>query len=137
VNKVNNNRKILLFDGVCNLCNGAVQFVIKRDKNARLKFASLQSEAGQKLLKEFHLPENEFESFVFIDGDKAYTKSTAALQVAKNLGSFWKTFYAFIIIPKPIRDFAYSLIAKNRYKMFGKRESCMIPTPELKSRFLQ
>jgi predicted DCC family thiol-disulfide oxidoreductase YuxK len=137
VNKVNNNRKILLFDGVCNLCNGAVQFVIKRDKNARLKFASLQSEAGQKLLQEFHLPADEFESFVFIDGDKAYTKSTAALQVAKNLGSFWKTFYAFIIIPKPIRDFAYSLIAKNRYKMFGKRESCMIPTPELKSRFLQ
>jgi predicted DCC family thiol-disulfide oxidoreductase YuxK len=134
---MNNNSKILLFDGVCNLCNGAVQFVIKRDKNTRLKFASLQSEAGQKLLQEFNLPTDEFESFVFIDGDKIYTKSTAALKVAKDLGGFWKLFYAFVILPKPFRDFAYSLIAKNRYKMFGKRDVCMIPTPELKSRFLQ
>ncbi|RYD80437.1 MAG: thiol-disulfide oxidoreductase DCC family protein [Sphingobacteriales bacterium] len=128
---------ILLFDGVCNLCNGIVQFVIKRDSKRRFLFASLQSETGQEILKDFNLPAANFDSFILISDGKCYQKSTAALKVAKELNGFWKAFYYLIFIPKPIRDFFYNLIAKNRYKIFGKRESCMIPTPELKSRFLQ
>ncbi|MGZ5282470.1 MAG: thiol-disulfide oxidoreductase DCC family protein [Bacteroidia bacterium] len=132
-----NSNPVLLFDGVCNLCNGAVQFVIKRDKKAIFRFAALQSETGQKILAQNHLPQSEFETFILIADHKIYTKSTAALEVAKMLGGIWKLFYFLIIIPKPVRDFIYTLIAKNRYKLFGRKEACMIPTPELKSRFLQ
>ncbi len=131
------NQKILLFDGVCNLCNSIVQFVIKRDKNHKFLYASLQSQSGQEILKEFNLPGNKFDTFILIENGKYYERSTAALKVSKELGGLWKWFYILIFIPKPIRDFFYSLIAKNRYKIFGKRETCMIPTPELKSRFLQ
>ncbi len=133
---MNDKEKILLFDGVCNLCNSVVQFIIKRDKNAKFKFAALQSEGGQALLKKFGLPQNDFESFVFIEGDKYYQKSSAALHVAKELGGLWKIFYGFIILPKFIRDFFYEIIANSRYKIFGRQDSCMIPTEELKSRFL-
>src|SRR5687767_12652783 len=118
-----NKNSILLFDGVCNLCNGAVQFVIKRDKNAHFKFAALQSETGQKFLTQNNLHKSHYESFILVSDNKIYTKSTAALKVAKQLGGIWKVLYIFIIIPKPIRDFFYTLIAKNRYKMFGKQES--------------
>ena len=129
-------KSVLLFDGVCNLCNSSVQFVLKRDKRKYFKFAALQSDVGQELLKQFDLPTNDFTSFVLIEGDKIYLKSTAALQVAKRLGGGWSFLFLFIIIPSPIRDFLYNLIAKNRYKMFGKRESCMLPTPDFKERFL-
>ncbi len=132
----NNTKNILLFDGICNLCNGIVQFVIKRDKKAKFKFASLQSESGQLLLKKFGLSQSDFNSFVFIDGDKILLKSTAALHVLKELGGVWKFFYCFIIVPRPIRDFFYSIIARTRYTIFGKRKTCMVPTPELKERFL-
>ena len=135
---MNNNKKhILLFDGVCNLCNGIVQFTIKRDPKGKFKFASLQSESGQLLLKQFGLPTNDFNSFVFINGDNYFLKSSAGLHVLKELGGVWKVFYIFIIIPRPLRDFVYSIIAKTRYKIFGKRDTCMIPTPELKQRFLE
>jgi len=135
---MNNNQKhILLFDGVCNLCNGIVQFTIKRDPKGKFKFASLQSESGQSLLNQLGLPTNDFDSFVFINGDKYFLKSSAGLHVLKELGGVWKVFYIFIIIPRPLRDFVYSIIAKTRYKIFGKRETCMIPTPELKQRFLK
>ena len=133
---MDNNQNILLFDGVCNLCNGVVQFIIKRDKEGKFKFAALQSEAGQGILKKFGLPLDDFESFVFVHGDKYYQKSTAALHVARELGGIWKLFYFFIILPKSFRDFLYSLIANSRYKIFGRQDSCMIPTPELKGRFL-
>jgi len=134
---MNNNKKhILLFDGVCNLCNGIVQFTIKRDPKGKFKFASLQSESGQLLLKQFGLPTNDFNSFVFINGDNYFLKSSAGLHVLKELGGVWKVFYIFIIIPRPLRDFVYSIIAKTRYKIFGKLDTCMIPTPELKQRFL-
>ena len=133
---MDNNQNILLFDGVCNLCNGVVQFIIKRDKEGKFKFAALQSEAGQGILKKFGLPLDDFESFVFVQGDKYYQKSTAALHVARELGGIWKLFYFFIILPKSFRDFLYSLIANSRYKIFGRQDSCMIPTPELKGRFL-
>ncbi len=127
--------RILLFDGECNLCNGIVQFVIKRDPNAKYQFAALQSETGQKLLKEYNFP-NQFDSFIMIEDGKAYQKSSAALRVVRHLNGGWRLFTVFKIIPTPIRDVIYNFIARNRYKWFGKRDSCMIPTPDIKSRFL-
>jgi predicted DCC family thiol-disulfide oxidoreductase YuxK len=132
----NKTPKILLFDGVCNLCNRTVQFVIKRDAKAKFLFASLQSDYGQTLLKRFGLPQDDFDSFVLISGDKFYLRSTAGLHVLKELGGGWKLLYALIIFPRPLRDFIYNLVARTRYKTFGKRDSCMIPTPEQKERFL-
>ncbi len=133
----NKQTNILLFDGVCNLCNSMVQFTIKRDPKGKFKFASLQSEGGQALLNKFGLPTNDFDSFVFINGDKYFLKSSAGLQVLKELGGLWKLFYVLIILPRPLRDFVYNIIAKTRYKIFGKRDTCMVPTQELKQRFLQ
>ncbi|MCU0440085.1 MAG: thiol-disulfide oxidoreductase DCC family protein [Raineya sp.] len=130
------NNPIILFDGVCNLCNSSVQFLIKNDKKNILRFASLQSEIGQNLLQKFNLPTNIFNSFVLIDGEQVYLRSSAALKVASYLGGAWKILQFFWIFPAFIRDGVYNLIAKNRYKWFGKRTECMIPTPELKARFL-
>ena len=132
----NSDENILLFDGVCNLCNGLVLFIIKRDKAGRFKFASLQSDNGEQLLNRFGLNTNKLTSLVLIMGDKYFLKSTAVLKLLKELGGIWKTFYIFIIIPRPVRDFIYDLIAGSRYKIFGKRDECMVPTPELQSRFL-
>ncbi len=127
---------VILFDGVCNLCNGAVQFVIRHDPKSIFRFASLQSDAGQTLLKSHALPHTTFNSFVLLDKGIAYTKSTAALRVAKKLPGVTRLLYGFIIVPNFIRNAVYDLISKNRYKWFGRQESCMIPTPELRSRFL-
>ena len=127
---------IILFDGVCNLCNKSVQIVLLKDKAAIFKFASLQSAVGQKLLQEYNLPTESFGSFVLIQNQKVYLKSTAALMVAKQLSGAIKLLYGFMIVPAFIRNFVYNIIAKNRYKWFGKKDSCMIPTPELKARFL-
>jgi len=132
-----NNSPVILFDGVCNLCNGSVQFVIKHDKAGLFKFASLQSEAGQQLLKKYQLPATNFNSFVLIQDEKAYTKSTAALMVAKQLTGVVKSLYAFSIIPTFIRDGVYNFIAKNRYSWFGKKDSCMIPSANIEARFLK
>lgn len=131
-----NNKFIILFDGVCNLCNGTVQFIIKRDKKNQFHFASLQSESGQHLLAKYNLPLNDYNSFVLIEDDKVYTRSLAALRVAKKLKGLWPFLYGFIIVPKFIRDGIYKWIAKNRYKWFGKQDSCMVPTYELRARFL-
>lgn len=127
---------IILFDGVCNLCNSAVQFVLKRDRDAIFKFASLQSDAGKKLLEAQGLPEEHLKSFVYIHNDKVYTRSGAALKVAARLSYPTKLLSWFVIVPKFVRDLVYDLIARNRYRMFGKKEACMVPTPELKQRFL-
>ncbi|MFN2440244.1 MAG: thiol-disulfide oxidoreductase DCC family protein [Chitinophagaceae bacterium] len=127
----------MLFDGVCNLCNRVVQFTIKRDPKGKFKFASLQSEAGQALLKKFGLRTDDFDSFVYIEDDKYFLKSSAGLHVLKELGGFWKLFYGLIIFPRPLRDFIYNIIAKTRYKIFGKRDVCMVPTPDMQERFLQ
>ena len=129
-------KNIVLFDGICNLCNGLVRFIIKRDRTGKFKFASLQSDIGQQWLMKFGLAKNEFESFVFIQNDKYYIKSDAALKMFAQLGGIWKTFYVFILIPRSIRDFIYDRIAKSRYRIFGRRDVCMIPTPELRERFL-
>ena len=127
---------IILFDGVCNLCNSSVQFVIKHDRKAVFKFASLQSEAGQKLLTKYGLATNEFNSFVLIEDNKVYLKSTAALRVARKLDMLLSLLYLFIIIPPFIRDAFYNYISQHRYKWFGKRDECWLPTPELSERFL-
>lgn len=128
---------VILFDGLCNFCNGAVNFIIRRDKKKQLKFAALQSEAGQQLLKRYNLPVSEFESFVLIEEDKVYTKSAAALKLCKHLTALWPLVYGLIIVPPIVRDGIYKWIAKNRYKWFGKKEQCMIPSPEIRNRFLQ
>jgi predicted DCC family thiol-disulfide oxidoreductase YuxK len=131
------NNPVILFDGVCNLCNGAVQYIIKHDAAALFKFASLQSETGQQLLKTHGLQQTDFNSFVLIQNNKAFTKSAAALMVSKKLNGPVKLLGGFIFVPSFIRDGIYNFIARNRYKWFGKKESCMLPTPALESRFLK
>ena len=131
-----NDHSIILFDGVCNFCNSAVNFTIKRNNQANISFAPMQTEAGQKLLKEYDLPLGDMESFIFIDKGNAYKRSTAALRVCRYLRGLWPLCYGLIIVPKFIRDAVYNWIAKNRYKWFGVRQECMIPTPEVKARFL-
>ncbi len=126
---------VILFDGICNLCNASVQYVIKHDKKKLFRFASLQSSFGESVLKQYNLPVNTFNSFILLIDNKIYTRSTAALLVAKKLSGLIKLLYAFIIIPRFIRDAVYDIIAKNRYKWFGKKEACWVPTPELKSLF--
>jgi predicted DCC family thiol-disulfide oxidoreductase YuxK len=121
---------------VCNLCNGSVQFIIKHDKKARFHFASLQSEKGQALLRTHHLPTQEFDSVIYIRNGRYYKKSSAALYILRDLGGFWQIFFPLILVPPFLRNAIYSLIARNRYRWFGRQESCMLPTPELKSRFL-
>ncbi|HRE41199.1 MAG TPA: thiol-disulfide oxidoreductase DCC family protein [Ignavibacteria bacterium] len=127
---------IILFDGVCNFCNSTINFLIDRDKENKFKFGALQSDAGQYYLKKFGLNTDDFDTFVLVNGDKFYTKSTAALKISKELPGLYKLLYAFIIIPPPLRNLVYDFIAKNRYKIFGKTDSCRMPTPELKAKFL-
>ena len=128
---------IILFDGVCNLCNNAVNFVIKRDKKSVFRFASLQSDIGQKLTNERGIDTTKVDSIILIDpGTAWYEKSTAALQIAKQLSGMFPLLSVFLIFPKSFRDWVYDIIAKNRYKWFGKKDQCMIPTPELKALFI-
>ena len=127
---------VILFDGVCNLCNGFVQFVIKRDKKNIFRYASLQSDFGQQFLQKNKLNAVEFKSIILIVDNNYFSQSTAALKIFKELNGGWKLLYGFIIVPKFIRDAVYYFIAKNRYKWFGKMESCMVPTKELAEKFL-
>lgn len=120
-----NNEHILLFDGVCNLCNKLVRFIIKRDQKTKFMFMSLQSVRGQSLLKQFGLPMDDFDSLVYIRDGKYYLKSSAILHILKELKGIWKLFFIFIIIPTFIRDFIYKIIAKTRYKIFGRQDSCI------------
>ncbi|HYK75230.1 MAG TPA: thiol-disulfide oxidoreductase DCC family protein [Pseudoneobacillus sp.] len=126
---------IILFDGVCNFCNSSVQFIIKRDPSGIFKFASLQSEMGRKRLQQVGLSE-DIESIVLIIDDKYYIKSSASLQICRRLNGAWKLFYILRVVPVPVRDYFYNFIAKNRYKWFGKKKSCSLPTPEIRDRFL-
>jgi predicted DCC family thiol-disulfide oxidoreductase YuxK len=131
------NKKIILFDGVCNLCNSAVQFVIKHDKDDLFRFVALQSDLGQEILKYIGIDSKNIDSIILYESGVAYYyKSDAALQIVKNLGGLFSLGIIFKIIPREIRNQLYDYIAKNRYKWFGKKESCMIPTPELKAKFL-
>jgi predicted DCC family thiol-disulfide oxidoreductase YuxK len=123
---------IVLFDGVCNLCNGAVQFIIERDKHQQFRFASLQSGFGQQYQQQV----GEVDSILLVDHGKIYQKSSAALRIARKLDGLWPMLFILIIIPPFIRDFVYDIIARNRYRWFGKKESCWLPTPDLKALFL-
>jgi predicted DCC family thiol-disulfide oxidoreductase YuxK len=127
---------ILLFDGVCNLCNRLVIFIIHWDKKAIIRFSALQSPGGLLLLKERGLSAESINSIVFIEGNRYFLKSSAVLHLLKALGGGWRIMYGFIIIPKFIRDFLYDLIAKYRYRIFGISEKCMIPATEIEDRFL-
>ncbi len=127
---------IVLFDGVCNFCNGAVNWVIERDKAGYFKFAALQSEIGQELTAKHGIDTSETDSIVLVEDEKVYTYSTAALRIARRLNGIWSWTYSLIATPKPVRDFFYKLFARYRYKLFGKQEACMMPTPEIRARFL-
>ena len=135
--KTNLDKPIILFDGVCNLCNSSVQFIIKRDSKKIFLFSSLQSDAGQAILLQNNLKNLDFNTIVLLEDGIIYEKSSAILKIIRRLSGLYKFGYVFIIIPKFIRDFVYNIISKNRYKWFGKRDSCMIPTKELKLRFLE
>lgn len=126
---------VIFFDGVCNLCNGAVQFVIERDRKNYFKFAALQSDFAINKLSNYSLQVKQGDSFVLLENGKVYEQSTAALRVAKRLNGLWLLLYVFIIIPPFIRNWVYKFIARNRYKWFGRQETCWVPTPELRSRF--
>ncbi len=127
---------IILFDGVCNLCNEAVNFVIKRDTGNVFKFTPLQEKQGVLLLKMHAVDTQKLDSIVLIENEKVYVKSSAALRIARKMSNLWPLFFVLLIIPSFIRDGVYDFIAKNRYKWFGKKEQCMIPTPGLREKFL-
>ena len=135
---MNTNKKkaTILFDGVCNLCNSSVQFVIKHDNKNQFLFTSLQSDASRKLLLQFNYENTKMMSIVLIEDDKVYVKSTAALRIVKELASPWNFLYILIIIPKALRDFVYNIIAKNRYRWFGKRDTCLPNGGKYKNRFI-
>lgn len=138
VELLEHNKQLILFDGVCNLCNSSVQFVIKRDKKDRFRYAALQSEIGQEIIEKFHIDTSKTDSIILYSNEKGISyKSTAALKIASNLGFPTNILSVFLIIPAVIRNVVYDYIAKNRYKWYGKKDHCMIPTPELKSKFLQ
>ncbi len=127
---------IVLFDGVCHLCNGSVNFLLKRDKKECFLFATLQSDSGQALLKQHQLSINDLDTVILIQQGQVYTKSTAILRVLKELGRGWQIFSIFIIIPRFIRDAIYNLVAHSRYRLFGKNEQCRMPSPDIERRFL-
>jgi predicted DCC family thiol-disulfide oxidoreductase YuxK len=128
---------VIVFDGVCNLCNASVDFVVRRDADGLFQLASNQSEAGEEIVKQAGVTPFEADTIVLIQDGVAYVRSTAVLRIARELGFPWKLAYGFIIIPTAIRDFFYRILAKNRYRLFGKRDACRLPTPEERSRFLE
>lgn len=127
---------VLFFDGVCNLCNGTVQFVIARDHEATVRFASLQSDFAQRQFSDLKIPAGYLNSIVLLEDDKVFYKSTAALRLCRHLSGVWPMLRWLLIIPRPLRDLLYDLIARNRYRWFGKQETCWIPTAELRGRFI-
>jgi predicted DCC family thiol-disulfide oxidoreductase YuxK len=145
---VSHDGPVVLFDGVCNLCNAAVQFMIDRDKANVLRFAPIQSDVAKELLeasmgselatkiRDGATGDGDPDTIVFVDRNEAWTHSSAALRIARRLGSPWSWLFVFLAVPRPIRDLVYRFIAKNRYRWFGKSDTCRVPTPELRARFL-
>lgn len=127
---------VLLFDGVCNLCNGAVQWILLRDRKGVFHFSALQSDTGQALLQQSGFSAKDFDTIVLVDDQRVFTRSDAALEIARRLGGAWSLLYAFKIVPRPLRDAVYNWVARNRYRWFGRREECMLPRPEWKQRFV-
>jgi predicted DCC family thiol-disulfide oxidoreductase YuxK len=129
-------KPIVLFDGVCNFCNGSVNFIIRRDPARKFRFASLQSEAGKALLAKHGLRDLPLSTSVLIDGDRVFMNSTGVLETARRLGGFFALAVILFVIPRPLRDWAYHLFARNRYRLFGRMDQCMVPTPEVRQRFV-
>ena len=131
------NKKVILFDGVCNLCNSSINYVIDRDKNDVFRFVSLQSELGRTIKQYIGYTKEDLDTIILYNpGEAYYIKSTAALKIINEFGGIWKLMNIFLLFPSTLRDVVYNYIAKNRYKWYGKEESCRIPTPELKAKFL-
>ncbi len=130
------NTPVLLFDGVCNLCNSSVQWVLLHDPKGIFQFTALQSETGQALLRKWNRPTDDFDSVVLVDGDRLLLHSDVPLEIVRRLGGWWQLLYVFKLIPRPLRDAVYHWVARNRYRWFGKREACMLPRPEWKGRFV-
>lgn len=133
---IHHNYEIILFDGVCNFCNSSINFVIDHDPEKHFKFAALQSEIGQEILTQFHKNTKDFDSVILLKNNQLYEKSEAALEITKHLSGFWKYLSVFKILPTFFLNFFYDIIAKNRYRIFGKSDSCRMPTAELRERFL-
>lgn len=129
--------KVVLFDGVCNLCNSSVNWLIDRDRSAQLKFSSLQSSYGQSVLNRYHIHGQQLETIIYLDEDKLYFRSEAILRILKQLGGIYALAFAFMLVPRFLRDGVYNLVAKYRYRWFGKRDACRIPEPDLKDRFIE
>jgi predicted DCC family thiol-disulfide oxidoreductase YuxK len=127
---------VLLFDGVCNLCNRSVQWVLLHDPKGIFRFASLQSDIGQALLRQHGLSTQKFDTVVLLDGPRVFLRSDAPLEVARRLGGLWSLFYAFKIVPRALRDAVYDWVARNRYRWFGHQSECFLPSPAWKGRFL-
>jgi predicted DCC family thiol-disulfide oxidoreductase YuxK len=130
------NFPVLLFDGVCNLCNGSVQWVLRHDREARFRFAALQSDTGQALLRRFGLDPAQLDTVVLVDGERIFLRSDAPLEVARRLGGIWASLFIFKVLPRSLRDAAYDWVARHRYRWFGRQESCLLPRPEWKERFV-
>ncbi|HEX2976778.1 MAG TPA: DCC1-like thiol-disulfide oxidoreductase family protein [Bacteroidales bacterium] len=131
------NNNIIFFDGVCNLCNALVRFIIKIDKKKLIRFSPLQSAPARERLSEFGIDGNKASSVIYISGNKAYFKSEAILRLFHDTGGIWRSAGIFRIIPRFLRDALYDVIAKNRYRVFGRKDKCMVPTPDVRSRFLE
>jgi predicted DCC family thiol-disulfide oxidoreductase YuxK len=129
--------RLILFDGVCNLCSGAVKFVIKYDPNGQFKFASLQSSVSHDILRQKGYPVGELDTFVYIRDGQVYLRSSAALRLLRDMGGLWQVFYVWMMVPRPIRDWVYDRVARSRYSIWGRADSCMVPTPELQDRFIK
>ena len=128
--------KVIVFDGVCNFCNAFVNFVLERDSRGLFKFGTLQSQPAQDILTQLHLSTQDYETFLLLEHGKVFTKSTAALKIFRSLPGAWRWLYAFIIIPRPLRDMVYSFIARHRYQWMGKSDSCRVPTSNERTRFI-
>lgn len=127
---------IVLFDGLCTVCDGSVQAILKRDRSGVFRFASLQGRFGQEVLRRTGLPSSELQTLILLENGRTHLRSTAVLRILHRLGGFWRIFDVFRLIPTPLRDAAYRLFARNRHRLFGRMETCSIPTPEVRSRFI-
>jgi len=134
--KLLSDKRIILFDGLCNLCSWSVQFILKRDSKDYFRFSSMQSEVAEQLSNEFNIPKGFYQSLVLKENNSVYFKSDAVLRIAKKLKGLWPVFYVFILVPKPVRDYIYNIIALNRFKWFGKKEVCFLPEKNYSGKFL-
>jgi predicted DCC family thiol-disulfide oxidoreductase YuxK len=127
---------LILFDGVCNFCASSVRFIIRHDKHAIFKFVSIQSQLGKDIYKSYEFDLDDMQTFLVLTNGQAFLRSDAAIEITRRFGGIWKIFLVFKIVPRSLRDWFYSILARNRYRWFGRRDSCLIPTEDIKQRFL-